>query len=80
MLKLEQLSKTYHSEYDVECSQSMIARCGKRSLKYIEVNFFSSSKNKSKGVTFDEKSKSKLLSMFGNIARLCWKSTRRDFS
>ena len=80
MLKLEQLSKTYQSEYDVDCSQSMIARCGKRSQKYNEVNFFSSSKNRVKGGRLTRKANSKLLSMFGNIARLCWKSTRRDFS
>ncbi len=52
---------------------------GKRSHKYNEVNFFSSTQNRWKGGTFDEKRETKLLSMWCNIARLCWKSIRGNF-
>ena len=49
MLKVKQLCKAYHSEYDVTYSQSMIAQCGKRSHNYDEVTFFSSSQNGEEG-------------------------------
>ena len=57
MLKVKQLSKTYHSEYDVKCDQSMIAQCGKGSDKHNEVNFFSSSQDRGKGGRFTRKAK-----------------------
>ena len=57
MLKVKQLSKTYHSEYDVKCDQSMIAHCGKGSYKHNEVNFFSSSQDRGRGDASREKQK-----------------------
>ncbi len=57
MLKVKQLSKTYHSEYDVTYSQSMIAHCGKISHKHNEVNFFSSTQDREKGGRLRRKAK-----------------------
>ena len=56
MLKVKQFSKTYHSEYDMTYSQSMIAHCGKISESLLVVP------KQRKGGTFNEKSETKLLS------------------
>jgi len=57
MLKVRKFSKSYHSEYDVTYSQSMIAHCGKISHNYNEVKFFSSSQNRGKGGRLTRKAK-----------------------
>ncbi len=57
MLKVKQLSKTYHAEYVVKCDQSMIDHCGKGSYKHNEVNYFSSSQDRGKGGRFTRKAK-----------------------
>ena len=78
MLKVKQFSKTYHSEYDVTYSQSTIAHCGKKVI--ITMKWIPSRRPETeKRSTFDEKSITKLLSMWCNIARLCCKSIRGSF-
>ena len=57
MLKVKQLSKTYHSEYAMTYSQSTIAHCGKKSQKYNEVNFLSSSKHREERGRWTRKAK-----------------------
>ena len=75
MLKVKLSSKTYQSEYDVKCDQWMITHCGK--IRWSESS--RRPKTGKRGGTIDEKSKTKLLSMWCNIARLCCKSIRRCF-
>ena len=67
MLKMKQIGKTNHSEFDEKCNQSMFTYCGKTSHKCSEVNFFSSSQNRGKGGLSTTKTERNLLSMLCNI-------------